>query len=354
MKKQVLTIVFLLCVFYCFPREGGVLTGLNRPGTIQVANDELYVIEDATVFVYSLNECRLKRKFGRKGDGPGELKVVPSWVNGITVFPGSVYVESVDKIVEFSRDGNLKKERKKPVESAKFTPVGNNFVGKKVKRDLSNRTMLITIVLYNSDLEEIKELYRQKFPQQPARRGGKIELFSDFLDFQVTDDKIFIEESPKGFVIEVFDGDGNRLYQIEKKHRKINVTRAHQRDAIMGLKEDPTIKRRLKQFGNWENLTRAMQFTFPHYMPPIRHLDISDKKLYVQTFNVVNKKVEHIVMDLKGKFLGKFYLPELPNPGLKGKALGVRLHAIENNKLYYLKEDPDKEQWVLHIEKISY
>jgi len=161
MKKTVLSVIFLLSALYCFPREGGVLTGVNRPGMIGVSNDELYVIEDATVFVYSIDDCRLKRKFGEKGEGPGELKVVPSWVNGITVFPDSVYVESVDKIVEFSKDGNLKRERKKPVESGKFTPVGNHFVGKKIKRDLSNRIMLITIVLYDSDMNEIKELYRQ-------------------------------------------------------------------------------------------------------------------------------------------------------------------------------------------------
>ena len=354
MKKVALSVMFLLCVSYCFPQNGGVLTGLNRPGMIRVSNDELYVIEDATVFVYSINDCQLKRKFGKKGEGPGELKVVPTWVNGITIFSDTVYAESVDKIVEFSKDGNLKREKKKPAESAKFTPVGNNFVGKKIKRDLSNRMMLITIVLYDSDMNEIKELYRQKFPQQPAQRGVKIELFSDFLNFQVADNKIFIEKSLKGFVIEVLASDGKPLYQIEKKYEQIKVTKKHQWAALEKVKQDPTIKRRLRQFGSWENLTKAMQFTFPDFMPPIQHIDIADKKLYVQTFNVVGNKVEHIVMDLKGKTLGTFYLPELPDPGLKGKALGVKLYTIENKKLYYLKEDQDKEQWRLHIEEISY
>lgn len=354
MKKRVLSVMFLVCALYCFPQNGGVLTGLNRPGMIQVSNDELYVIEDATIFVYSIKDCRLKRKFGKEGEGPGELKVQPNWLNRITVFPDTVYVESVDKIVEFSKDGSVKREKRKPVESAKFTPVGDNFVGKKVKRDLVNRVVLITIVLYNPDMQEIKELYRQKFPQQPIPGGFKIELFSDLLHFQVVDDKIFIEESPKGFVIEVFAGDGQTLYQIEKEYEKIKVTDAHKDAALEEVKQDPTIKRRLKQFGSWENFKKVMPFTFPDYKPPIQQIDISKKKLYVQTFRVVDNKVEHIVMDLKGNVLGTFYLPGLPNPGLKGKVLGVKLYTIENNKLYYLKEDLDEEHWVLHIEAIKY
>ncbi|MCP5105429.1 MAG: hypothetical protein GY950_18720 [bacterium] len=354
MKKIMLSVMVLLCALYCFPQKGGVLTELNRPGMMLVSNDELYVIEDATIFVYSIDDCRLKRKFGKMGEGPGELKVQPNWLNGITVSSDTVYAESVDKIVEFSKDGNVKKERKKPVESAKFTPVGINFVGKKIKRDLINRVVLVTIVLYNPDMEEIKELYRQKFPQQPAQRGFKIELFSDLLGFQVADDKIFIEESPKGFVIEDFSSTGQKLYQIEKKYEKINVTIAKKNAALEEVKQDPTIKRRLKQFGSWENLTKVMQFTFPGYMPPIRQIDISGKKIYVQTYKVVDNKVEYIVMDLKGKILGKLYLPELPNPGLKGQVLGVKLYTIKNNKLYYLKEDPDEEHWALHIKKINY
>lgn len=354
MKKTALSVMILLSALYCFPREGGVLTEVNRPGMIRASNDELYVIEDATVFVYSINDCRLKRKFGEKGEGPGELKVQPNWLNRIIVLPDTVYVESVDKIVEFSKDGNLKRERKKPVESAYVTPVGNYFVGKKVKRDLVNRVVKIAIVLYDADMKEIKELYRQKFPQQPTRNGFKVELFCDFIYFQVVDDKIFIEESPKGFVIEVFADDGKKLYQIEKEYEKIRVTDAHRDAALEEVKQDPTIKRRLEQFGSWEEFKKVMPFTFPDYMPPIQHMEISNGKLYVQTFKVVDDQVEYIVMDLKGNILGTFYLPELPNPGLKGKVLGVKLYAIEHNKLYYLKEDPDNEHWVLHIEEIKY
>lgn len=48
-------------------------------------------------------------------------------------------------------------------------------------------------------------------------------MIMDFINYVVVDDKIFIEESPKGFIIEVYNIEGHHLYNIEKKNQPLKV-----------------------------------------------------------------------------------------------------------------------------------
>ncbi|MCP4151164.1 MAG: hypothetical protein GY757_25695 [bacterium] len=49
-----------------------------------------------------------------------------------------------------------------------------------------------------------------------------------------------------------------------------------------------------------------------------------------------------------GKYLKSVYLP-----GVCEKILGAVLYTIQNNKLYYLNDNVDKEMWELHIVDIQ-
>ena len=57
-----------------------------------------------------------------------------------------------------------------------------------------------------------------------------------------------------------------------------------------------------------------------------------------KTYGTKNKKEEYIILDLKGNFLKKVFLPETPSI----------LAAIYNNKFYSLKDNEEKEEWELH------
>ena len=231
--------------------------------------------------------------------------------------------------------------------------MGKNFVGKKAKRDPEQKTMFVVIALYDSEGRLIKELYRQKFAQQVSGRNVTIQLFSDLLNFQVWDNKIFIEKSPEGFLIDVFDSNGKELYQIKREYEKIKVTDAHKEAALNEIKEDPTIKRRIKQFGSWENLLKMMKFTFPEFIPPIQNIEIADGRIYARTFQKKNNTEEYIVMDLAGKMLKKTYIPRVHPPSLKDQLIGVKKAVIRNDKLYYLKENEEQEVWELHVYEIK-
>jgi hypothetical protein len=103
------------------------LTGVLEPESIRVSGNELYVVEGAAIFVYSLKDLSLIRKFGKKGEGPGELKVFPFWPNSITVWPGYIFAEGLDKFIFFSKEGKLIKEHKKIKRFLKVLGLGLRF-----------------------------------------------------------------------------------------------------------------------------------------------------------------------------------------------------------------------------------
>ena len=353
LKKIVFISLMVLGFSLLFSKNIGPVPGVLKPNMMEVAGDELYIVEGAVISIYSLNDLQLIRRFGRDGEGPGELKVVPYYNNRVSVFPDFILAESVDKLVYFSKKGDFIKQMRKPVESAFFTPVGNNFVGKKVKPDPEQKINFVVIALYGPEHYEIKELYRQKFAQQVNGRNVTIQLFVDLVNFQVWDNKIFIEKSPEGFVIDVFNSNGKALYQINREYDKIKVTDAHKEAALKEIKEDPTIKRQIKQFGSWENLQKMMKFTFPDFLPPIQNMEIADGRIYARTFQKKNNNDEYLVMDLEGKMLRKTYIPRVHPLSLKDQLIGVKRAVIKNEKLYYLKENEEQEVWELHVNEIE-
>jgi hypothetical protein len=57
-------------------------------------------------------DLNLLKKFGKTGEGPGELKVYPDFSNMIKVFPDHIIAVSIDKMLYYSREGRLLKEQK--------------------------------------------------------------------------------------------------------------------------------------------------------------------------------------------------------------------------------------------------
>jgi len=117
---------------------------------------------------------------------------VVEWPNLVRVYGDYILVETRDKLVYFTKEGKPVKEKRRSRDAALFLPVGNRFVGKIHVLDPKTRVQYMRIVICDSDFYEIKEIYRQKWFQQLRPGGFQIQLFSDYLNFEVYDDKIFI------------------------------------------------------------------------------------------------------------------------------------------------------------------
>jgi len=351
MKKVILILIILFLIMSLSARKLGVLKEVLKPDNITVYKDKLYVMEGATVLIYKLPDLELIRKFGKVGEGPGELKVITGqFYNRVNLRNKYILTESVDKIIFFTHEGKLIREmRKGGLRVAKTQPVGKNYVALRIHADPETRLTLNSVVVLDSEFKEKKVLYSQPFVQQGGVPNLKIDMVSDFVHFQVYKDKIYIEESLRGFVIEVFDSEGNKLKEIQKDYKKIKVT-ANDREYILNrLKNDPNTRAQ----GGYEVLKQVFKPIYAAYFPAIQSLEVSADKIYLQTFHLKNGNEEYVVLDLEGNELQRIFIPRFENVPLLAEILGATLQTIKNNRLYYVQENEDDESWELHMEEIK-
>ena len=352
MKLIVLIAVLLTLTSVVFSELAGSLPEVMKPGNITVYEDELFVVEGAEISIYSLKDLKLKKKFGKKGEGPGELMVTRGFFNKVSVFPDYIFVLGFNKVMFFSRKGEYIKEIKKSMYIFLAEPIGENFVVRSYKQG-DDKLLYNAIAICNQKFEEIKELYRQKDLQQGAPPNAQLDIVPDLIYYDVYDDKIFIDRSPDGFIIDVFDSQGKKLSQVEKDYEKIKVTNDHEQEIINRFKEDPNVKSSIQRRGGWAELKKILNINFPDFFPAVQELEITGKKIYIRTFKLKENKSEYVVMDLKGNIIKRVYLPQVENVPYMSRIIGAKLHTIYNDKFYWLIESEDEEKWELHVEEIK-
>ncbi len=355
-KKLIHPIWFLMFLLWgvsgqLFSSEGGdcgILRGLKKPDMIRIQGKQLYVMDHAVVRVYALHNLKLLRQFGAPGSGRGQLPLLSEGANIIRPTREYLLAEGRRKMIFFSKSGTVMDEKSKSEYCTKFTAIGKKWVAKKYFRDYDTNTQYMRVVLFNEDLDELKELHREKWFQQYTGKGFRIELFSDYLNFEVYEGKIFIEKSPRGFVIDVYDAEGKFLYQIKKERPRIQVSDADKIAAMKRLQGDRKMEVMIDMLGSREKVMEVMKVAFPGYKPAIRSVEVDDGKIYVRTFKERDGKDETIIMDLKGNILKTVYLPVFIRPGVEEKMYDARYTAISGDTWYALKPVREKKQWRLH------
>lgn len=352
MRKMLLFGLLILMTGFVFGDKVGTLPELLKPDNLTIYGDQLYVVEGASIYIYSLKDLKLVRKFGKFGEGPGELHGGAFFPTRLTVTADHIVAETRAKVVFFSKDGKFIKEtRKKNVFSGGFTPVGKNFVARRIQQD--GNVSYNCIDLFDADLKRIKELYRQKWVQQGRQEPVKMYMVMDFANYTVYRDKIFIEQSPDGFRIEVFDMNGKSLYKIDKEYEKIKLTAKNKEDMLYSFKNDPVIKVQAERAGGWKQFKNFFDFAYPGTFPAIRDMMLSDGKIYIRTYKVTGDNGEYLLMDLTGDNVKRVSAPEIETVPLMARILGSRLHAMAQGKLYYLKENEEEEEWDLYADAVK-
>lgn len=319
-------VTLLLCVIPIVHAQTRTLPDIYNPEMITVSGSDLIVVEDATVSIFTLPGLQLRTSFGRKGEGPGEMQVTLFWTNSVTGLADSYLVDGMNKVMYFDQGGKFLQELKKPVGVSQMTRVGSNYVGVKLSC-IEDDTQFQTVHLYDSAMEPIKELARQVSPAQSVKMTTELPL--DSLHFVVYKDRVFIEKSREGFVIAVFDSTGRQVDTIEKDVRKISIGAREKKSILEQFKEDPSVIQ-----AGWENIMRQTRLLYPDHYPAITDLLIADDRLFVKTAENVPGRDEFMVMDLKGRTLGRILLQGLPRPSLIHQQLGVRYYTLSRGKLY--------------------
>lgn len=99
-KKHFTFLIILAVGFFVFSHaeKKAVLEEIKKPRNIAIDDSQFYITEDATAFIYSLADFKLKKKFGSKGQGPRDFETLPHIPIGIDASTDKLIVGSIRKI----------------------------------------------------------------------------------------------------------------------------------------------------------------------------------------------------------------------------------------------------------------
>ena len=187
MKKNILLFILVFMIFtgFAFSKKVATISEVMKPSAITIDSEQMYIVENTSIYIYSLKDFKLKKKFGKEGEWPEEFK---TFVN-LTPQKDCLLINSWGKLSLYTKDGILKKELKTKSAGwfALFYPLKNGFIGRGVAS--VDKKNYATINLFDSNFNKGKELYRILSHEQ----AGKINILAKGFIYKAHDNKIFIK-----------------------------------------------------------------------------------------------------------------------------------------------------------------
>jgi hypothetical protein len=309
---------------------------LMKPEALFFDKTQMYVTEGTSIFIYSLKDLKLIKKFGKKGEGPQEFMVNPQFGPlFIDVNTEDIIVNSFGKLSWFTKEGKFKRELKLSNPFILFIqPFGKNFVG--IRFSIGEKRMQI-LNLYDDKINELKEITKQEHFFQPGKGLRVLEPLPYTI---VKDNKLFLAWE-KDLVIKVLDTELKELYAIKYDVEKRKVTEEDKKEVINFLKTTPPTK-------DFFELLKPIHF--PEYYPAMQIPCITGNKIYVVTFKKEDdgEKTEILLFNMKGKFLKQVFIPIKMDTPIQPYPFN-----IHEGFLYQVVEDEEEEEWALHVSEIN-
>jgi hypothetical protein len=336
MRRILLVLLLFFLTVSVFAQKHTALAELVNPDSIAVDQNQVYITEGTNIYIYDLENFKMKKKFGKRGEGPKEFMENRQTGNPpltINVQTKNIIVNSLNKISFFSKDGKFKNEQKIGAFSDRFIPLGKGFAAQTLITEEGKRYW--TLDIYDSNINKVKEVFKIKHHFQGLGKGFKVLQESRL--YAAYDDKLFVAWV-KEFNIQVFDSLGEKLYSINFNYKRAPVTEEDRKRIIEYFKTNPRTK---------ELYEVIKPIHFPRYYPALGNMRINDGKIYAITFEKSNGKPKCFIFDLKGKLLKEVFLD------LKAMDIfALYPFTINNGNIYQLVESED-ETWELYINCIK-
>ncbi len=342
MTKKILILLLVLSSAMIWGQKVVPLPQIAKPETLSLYKNQIFITENVKVHIFSTLDYRHLMQFGKRGEGPGEFKIQDNVEVGIgiqiSVRSDYILVNSIGRLSYFSRDGKYLREinthKGRGPYGNNFTPIGANFVAYDFVNQ--NNTRYVTIVLYNSKLEPIKELYRHLFFVQPGKKTNP-EIWRPSV-FYVKKDKIFIDHEDGS--INIYDHQGQQVKRIKSQYPLVKETSTRINNYNEFLRTDPRFRHQ------WDFIKKTLEY--PKHLPLIRYYSVDNNHIYVLTNQKEGKKSLIYILDHKGIVKQKAWLKLLDKSPIEPYP-----YTINKGRLYQIFENDDTEDWELHITKIS-
>jgi hypothetical protein len=316
------------------------LSELTKPDMVLARHDRLFVLERTSVYIYSLKDFQLIRKFGREGEGPQEFRARrfgPPMT--LSFYYDNLVVNSDNKLSYFSLKGDFLREEKTPPNTV-FYKVKNGYLGIGSAIDGDNG-VYISFRLFDNKFSSPKMLYQTEIN---VGQLNEFKLPMNALNyFPINGDYIFVVNGKQGFVIDFFNYTGKKIFTIQKKEfEKIKVTDSYKKETHNWFKNHPVFKPIYTQI--------KPGIKFKEYYPAIKTFSVDKNNIYVVTNKTKKSLFECIIMDLKGNEKKRFFLPLQDGEPYTYYPL---LCDFNQGKYYALLENEDEETWELYLKDLN-
>lgn len=58
---------------FVFGEVVATFSEVMKPGGMKISKDYIYITQGTTIYIYSISDYKLKKKFGKSGEGPKEF-----------------------------------------------------------------------------------------------------------------------------------------------------------------------------------------------------------------------------------------------------------------------------------------
>ncbi len=282
MKLTIVIFMLISSIGFVFGEKVAVLKEIKNPNPVYypiiVDGNQVIITDGLNVLIYSLDDYKLKRKFGKSGEGPREFMGFDEGKSVATeVTSKFILVSSLNKLSFYSKSGEYVKEIKLATSGWGYKPIGTKLMG--FGKVIEEKTAYDTINIYNRDFKIVKELFREKRYLQQNKR---INLFAYKRALPlIRGNKIYINK--KNGVFDVFNLMGDKIHEIKPKYQKAKILKNHKEATFQMLKTDPRTKEYYEIF--------KARLEFSNYFPVMRNYNIANGKIYILTYIKMKGKV---------------------------------------------------------------
>jgi len=291
--------------------------GIANP-MMEVDESGIYIIDkkNCTIYVFDKKDGKEINVIGKRGEGPGEFL----YISKLHFNNDFIFVSSPPKLSIFSKDGKLLDEKRTQLISfgGGYIPFGENYLYRRYLEDLTGKSysIYLSYILLNKNLEEIKTIFKTPYSKHIAKNRIKrpFLVFHECRNDIIYKDRLYIGNTELGFYIAVFDINGNKIYEINKKYEKISV--------------DSSLKNKIMKYIKSTDPQRIFlsrrEVIFPEFFPAFVNFFIYRDKIFVFKYGKPSDKGldEVVLLDLKGHILGQKKIP-----------LGPICEKLQNNDL---------------------
>jgi len=326
-----------------FSEKVANLPELNKPHAIECDGEKFYIVDEATVHMYSMKDFKYIGSFGKRGDGPMELVPGRTTYIQLLLLKDKIILFSEFKLVMYTREG-------KPIDEKVFhnsiefiVPFGKNYAIVQYDVDQKNPLIyLFTVMLLTPDFKTKKNLL--SFERAPIgvknKLGFAIPQFT-FLSLVNNLLYVFDQQHDKEFMI--FNTEGKQIKKLKVPLQGLKITESIKNEILDYMKKS----RIYKSYGLKEENLKETVF-FREYFPSVRVPKIKDGIIYIQTYEKKDGKYRFVLLNLKGKILKSLFLPvdvvDLVQWGQH------TTYCFDKTNYYYLEDNADAETWELHKE----